>query len=174
MENIFYQWLNPRGTQYARKMRLYKSLKGMNVEEIINFLKENLTDRQKNELLANYIMCEVKQDNIVEKIEITSQQLEKFFKVTQYTLFEDSKPFIPQFTKTMQNLNIDETYEEMKTRLNNNINLAEERLKFAQEELNNVELSEFQREILLRKISRIKTTIAKHKFNLSKITSGND
>lgn len=174
MENIFYQWLNPRGTQYAKKMRLYKSLKGMKIEEIINFLKDDLTEKQRIELLANYIMCEVKQDNIVEKIEITSQQLEKFFKVTQYTLFEENKPFVPQFTKTMQNLNIDETDEEMKTRLNNNINLAEERLRLAQEELNNVELSELQKEILLRKISRIEITIAKHKMNLSKITSGND
>lgn len=174
MENIFLQWLNPRGTQYARKMRLYKSLKGMNLEEIVDFLKDNLTYRQKNELLANYIMCEVKQDNIVEKIKITSQQLEKFFEVTPYMLFEENKPFVPQFSKTMQNLNIYETDEEIKTRLNININLAEERLKSAQEELNDVELTELQREILLRKISRIETTIAKHKLNLSKITSGND
>lgn len=174
MENIFYQWLNPRGTQYAKKMRLYKSLKKMNLEEIVDFLKDNLTDRQRNELLANYIMCEVKQENVVEKIKITSQQLEKFFEVTQFTLFEENKPFVPQFSKSMQNLNIDETDEEMKTRLNNNINLAEERLRLAQEELNNVELSELQREILLRKISRIEITIAKHKLNLSKIKSGND
>lgn len=174
MENIFYQWLNPRGTQYAKKMRLYKSLKGMKIEEIINFLKDDLTEKQRIELLANYIMCEVKQDNIVEKIKITSQQLEKFFEVTKFTLFEENKPFVPQFSKTMQNLNIDETDEEMKTRLNNNINLAEERLKSAQEELNDVELTELQRKILLRKIARIETTIEKHKSNLSKITSGND
>lgn len=174
MENIFYQWLNPKGAQYAKKMRLYKSLKGMKIEEIINFLKDDLTEKQRTELLANYIMCEVKQDNIVEKIKITSQQLEKFFEVTKFTLFEENKPFVPQFSKTMQNLNIDETDEEMKTRLNYNINLAEERLKSAQEELNNVELSGLQKEILLRKISRIETTIAKHKLNLSKITSGND
>ena len=174
MENIFLQWLNPRGTQYAKKMRLYKSLKGMKIEEIINFLKDDLTEKQRTELLANYIMCEVKQDNIVEKIKITSQQLEKFFEVTKFTLFEENKPFVPQFSKTMQILNIDETDEEIKTRLNNNINLAEERLRLAQEELNDVELSKLQKEILLRKISRIETTIEKHKLNLSKITSGND
>lgn len=82
MENIFYQFLNPAGSSYAPKMKIYRAIKEMEKTDIIRYLEENYTHRQLMELLSDYLLAEVNYDkDATPKVRLTQEQFEAFFRV---------------------------------------------------------------------------------------------
>lgn len=83
MEKIFYNYLNPRGSTYAKQIATYKQLKDMVKDEIADWLEENMTGKQIRLLLAEYMVSELtyKKEEDTPKVRITQEQFDEFFRI---------------------------------------------------------------------------------------------
>lgn len=82
MANTFYNFLNPAGSTYAPKMKVYKELKEMSKAELINYLETNFTHANLMNLLADYMHEEFHAETEkTQKIRITEEQFEKYFSI---------------------------------------------------------------------------------------------
>ena len=83
MENVFYNFLNPKGSSYASKMATIRQLKAMAKEELIEYLEENFTGKQIKSLLAEYMLAELTHEKPEQtpRIRITQEQFDQYFRV---------------------------------------------------------------------------------------------
>lgn len=82
MKKVFYNYLNPAGSNYATRIKTYKNLAEATPEEIINWLENNCNHREIMSLLAQYMTEEFNyQEEKTVKIRITQEQFDEFFRV---------------------------------------------------------------------------------------------
>lgn len=82
MKKVFYNYLNPAGSNYATRIKTYKNLAEATPEEVINWLENNCNHREIMSLLAQYMLEEFNyQEEKTAKIRITQEQFDEFFRV---------------------------------------------------------------------------------------------
>ena len=82
MKKVFYNYLNPAGSNYATRMRTYNNLAQASIEEVINWLENNLNHRDLMNLLAQYMTEEFNfEEEKISKIRITQEQFDQYFRV---------------------------------------------------------------------------------------------
>lgn len=82
MVNVFYNFLNPVGSSYAPRMKVYKALKEMDANQIKEYLEGNFTHNQLMNILVEYLCEELTQDKeVMPRIRITQEQFDAYFRV---------------------------------------------------------------------------------------------
>lgn len=82
MANVFYNFLNPAGSSYAPKMRMYRALKEMDAAQMKEYLSDNFTNGQLMSLLVEYISEELNQDEkAMPRIRMTQEQFDAYFRI---------------------------------------------------------------------------------------------
>lgn len=82
MANVFYNFLNPAGSTYAPKMRMYRALKEMDIQQMKEYLSDSFTHGQLMTLLVDYIKDELNQeDRATPKIRMTQEQFDAYFRI---------------------------------------------------------------------------------------------
>ena len=82
MINVFYNFLNPAGSTYAPKMRMYRAMKEMDIQQMKEYLSDNFTYSQLMTLLVEYIKQELNQEEqVMPKIRVTQEQFDNYFRI---------------------------------------------------------------------------------------------
>jgi len=81
-KRLFFEILDPKGSNYSTKLKFYNSLKTQSVDDIELWITEHLRMTQILNLLAKYIKQEVDIDETAtNKIRVTQQQFDNFFSI---------------------------------------------------------------------------------------------
>lgn len=82
MKKIFYNYLNPAGSNYSTRIKTYKNLAEAEIQEIVDWLENNCSHREIMSLLAQYMTEEFNfEEEKTSKIRITQEQFQEFFRV---------------------------------------------------------------------------------------------
>jgi len=83
MKKVFYNYLNPAGSNYATRMKTYRNLAAAGMQEIIDWLENNCNHRDIMSLLAQYMFEEFnyQEEEKTPRIRITQEQFDEFFRV---------------------------------------------------------------------------------------------
>jgi len=89
-EKLFFRELDPKGNNYANKLKFYKSLKNQSVDDIEIWLSQHFKLTQILQLLSKYVKQEVEDDEKgTAKIKITQQQFDDFFSIIKQRAKEE-------------------------------------------------------------------------------------
>lgn len=82
MKKVFYNYLNPAGSNYATRIKTYKNLAEATPEEVVSWLENNCNHREIMSLLAQYMLEEFNfEEEKTPKIRITQEQFDEYFRV---------------------------------------------------------------------------------------------